>query len=241
MSAAPCISGMLHPPPLVKTGNTVRCEVSFASRVVVKPTPLRMALPSSSATMVLPRRMPCWSANERRMTPRPRSATSFATALACFCCSGVQRPCLSTKLSTLPPVPGSGPVSSFRRFQRRRRPGRVAALARIHVAPVCLPLRRRGNAVDGDGTADPPRRRRVQHHQGFLAAVLDLLDRLQQHRAVIDDGLVGAAEMLAGAVLDRPLAFDRPLVMHVDVVAHAGIGAGFLLQRIEAVIVRLVQ
>ena len=54
------------------------------------------------------------------------------------------------------------------------------------------------------------------------------------------DRLVGSAEMLAGAVLDRAHRFHRPLVVHVDVVAHAGIGRGRLLVRIKAVIVGLV-
>ena len=45
------------------------------------------------------------------------------------------------------------------------------------------------------------------------------------------------AEMLPGAVLDRAHRFHRPLVVDVDVAAHAGIGRGRLLVRIEAVIV----
>ncbi len=39
-SAAPSISGMPNPPPDVNTGNTVRCEVSLASMVVVMEQPL---------------------------------------------------------------------------------------------------------------------------------------------------------------------------------------------------------
>ena len=42
-SPAPCISGKPSPPPSVKTGNTVLCEVSLASSVVVMVTPLRNA------------------------------------------------------------------------------------------------------------------------------------------------------------------------------------------------------
>ena len=44
--------------------------------------------------------------------------------------------------------------------------------------------------------------------------------------------------MLFCAVLDRAHRFHRPLVVHVDVGAHAGIGRGRLLVRVEAVIVR---
>ena len=43
-SPPPSISGMAKPPPGVNTGNTVLCAVSLASRVVVMPTPSRMAL-----------------------------------------------------------------------------------------------------------------------------------------------------------------------------------------------------
>src|SRR5436189_63030 len=41
-SAAPSISFMPKPPPDVNTGNTVRCEVSLASMVVVMAQPLSM-------------------------------------------------------------------------------------------------------------------------------------------------------------------------------------------------------
>ena len=59
---------MPKPPPAVNTGNTVLCEVSLASSVVVIEQPLRITLAASPATMVLPRRMPCWSGNDRRTT-----------------------------------------------------------------------------------------------------------------------------------------------------------------------------
>ena len=58
-SPAPCISGTFIPPPAVNTGNTVRCEVSLASSVVVMVTPLRIALAASAAIRVLPRNVPC--------------------------------------------------------------------------------------------------------------------------------------------------------------------------------------
>ena len=46
--------------------------------------------------------------------------------------------------------------------------------------------------------------------------------------------------MFAGTVLDLAHGFHRPLVVHVDVGAHAGIGRVDLLVRIEAVIVAAV-
>ena len=46
--------------------------------------------------------------------------------------------------------------------------------------------------------------------------------------------------MLAGAVLDRAHRLAGPLVVHVDVGAHAGEGVVLLLVRIEAVVVGLV-
>ena len=58
-SAPPCISAMPNPPPAVNTGNTLLCEVSLASNVVVMVTPLRSALATSDANNVLPRNTPC--------------------------------------------------------------------------------------------------------------------------------------------------------------------------------------
>ena len=46
--------------------------------------------------------------------------------------------------------------------------------------------------------------------------------------------------MLPGAVLDRAHRLAGPLVVHVDVRAHARVGLVLLLVRIEAVIVVLV-
>src|SRR5690349_20233953 len=74
-SAAPSISFMPKPPPGVKAGNTVRCAVSLASRVVVTPTPLFIEESSAAAVTDLPRITPCWSAKDRRMTSRPSAST----------------------------------------------------------------------------------------------------------------------------------------------------------------------
>ena len=56
---APSISLRPIPPPSENTANTVRCEVSFASRVDVMVTPDLIARAASDATRVLPRNTPC--------------------------------------------------------------------------------------------------------------------------------------------------------------------------------------
>ena len=56
---APPISASPMPPPSSNTANTLRCDVSLASKVLVIVTPLRSARKASAATSVLPRRMPC--------------------------------------------------------------------------------------------------------------------------------------------------------------------------------------
>ena len=58
-SPPPSISAMPKPPPAVKTGNTVLCEVSLASSVVVSEQPLRITAAASFAITLLPRRTPC--------------------------------------------------------------------------------------------------------------------------------------------------------------------------------------
>ena len=83
-SAAPSISFMPKPPPAVNTGNTVRCEVSLASIVVVMVQPLSSEASASLATSVLPRRMPCWSGNDSRMISSFFSSTDRAQALRRF-------------------------------------------------------------------------------------------------------------------------------------------------------------
>src|SRR6266545_547804 len=73
-----------------------------------------------------------------------------------------------------------------------------------------------------------------------IAAVAGLFDRLSQDAPVGADRLVGLAKMLLGAILDRAHRLAGPLVVHVDVSAHASEGLVLLLVRIEAVIVALV-
>src|SRR6202521_5116429 len=73
------------------------------------------------------------------------------------------------------------------------------------------------------------------HHR--RAAMAGLLERPPQQPAVGADRLVRRAEMLARAILNRAHRLAGPLVVHIDVGAHAGIGRVLLLARIEAVIV----
>src|SRR5690242_1195086 len=108
--------------------------------------------------------------------------------------------------------------------QRRARlggPARVAAAPGVELFPVVLPADRRPHAVDGRGPADLRCTLGVEPHRR-LAAFRDLGDGGEQHAAVGDDRLVAGAEMLLRAVLDAALALDRPLVVDVDVEAHAG-------------------
>ena len=84
---------------------------------------------------------------------------------------------------------------------------------------------------------DPGHVDSVSHRQGRLVVVGQCVHRRPQHPAVPDDAHVGPAQVFPGAVLDRAHAFDRPLVVHVDVEPHARPGQGGLLFRIEPVAV----
>ena len=79
-SAPPCMPSKSKPPPAVNTGNTVLCEVSLASSVLVMFTPERSAAMASPATSVLPRSTPCWSAKAKRTTSRPPASMRRATS-----------------------------------------------------------------------------------------------------------------------------------------------------------------
>src|SRR5215468_9914132 len=97
-SPPPSISVIPNPPPGVKTGNTVLCAVSLASNVVVIEQPLRIAAAASLATTVFPRRMPCWSGNDRRTTSSPCSSIHLSARAAASNCSSLHKPWRSTKL-----------------------------------------------------------------------------------------------------------------------------------------------
>src|SRR5215471_9068255 len=105
--------------------------------------------------------------------------------------------------------------------------------------PVALPVAGRSNAVDAGRAGDGSGFGGVEHHHG-LAALAGLIESASQQPAIGGDRLVGRAEMLLGAVLDRPHRLAHPLVVHIDVGAHARIGRVLLLVRIESVVVALV-
>src|ERR1700755_890560 len=106
-----------------------------------------------------------------------------------------------------------------------RRPGRGTPPPDIDLHPIGLPTAGRAYAVHGRRALDAPCMRGVEEHERWLAGG-GLLDLLPQQAAVLHDRLVGLAEMLPGAVLDRSHRLHCPLVVDVDVVAHAGIGRG---------------
>src|SRR6478735_4293076 len=97
-SPPPSISAMPKPPPGVKTGNAVLCAVSLAKSVVVIEQPLRMTAAASPAMTDFPRRMPCWSGNERRTTSSPYSSIHLSALTAASNCSSFHNPWRSTKL-----------------------------------------------------------------------------------------------------------------------------------------------
>src|SRR5215218_336774 len=97
-SPPPSISAMPKPPPGVKTGKAVLCAVSLARSVVVIEQPLRIAAAASLAMTDFPRRMPCWSGNERRTTSSPYSSIHLSALTAASYCSSFHNPWRSTKL-----------------------------------------------------------------------------------------------------------------------------------------------
>src|SRR6266851_6278071 len=107
----------------------------------------------------------------------------------------------------------------------RRGPWRAATPLDVDFHPEGFPSARWPDAVHGRGTLDASRMRGIEEHERFGAAG-DLLDFLPQQTAILHDRLVGLAEMLAGAVLNRAHRFHRPLVVHVDVGPHTGVGRG---------------
>src|SRR6266404_4195679 len=136
-SPPPSISAMPKPPPGVKTGNTVLCAVSLARSVVVIEQPLRIAAAASFASTVFPRKMPCWSGNDRRTTSSPRSSMHLSALAAASNCASFHRPWRSTKLRAFlsseddiePPAAEPANVSPFIRAVRARR-GRSSVQAR---------------------------------------------------------------------------------------------------------------
>src|SRR5215211_2299129 len=210
-SAAPSSSFMPKPAPGCQTGNTVRWAVSFSSMVAEKPTPFFSAASISLAAKVLPRSTPCWSAKASRTTDISPAWMRRSASRVAVLRSSVQRPARSTRVMRL----------GHQRRARLRRPAGLLAPALVEFLPVGFPTLGRSHAVDGRRPANGGGARRVEPHRRLLAAP-DLADGREQQAAIGDDCLVAVAQVLAGAVLDAALALDRPLVVHVDVEAHAG-------------------
>src|SRR6186713_3657823 len=109
----------------------------------------------------------------------------------------------------------------------------------LGLLPIALPIVDRADAVDRRWPGDACRLGRVKHHDR-LFAFARLLDRLTQKLAICADRLIGRTEMLVGAILYCAHRLAGPLVVHIDVGAHAGIGVVLLLMGIKTVVVALV-
>src|SRR6185295_6455362 len=106
----------------------------------------------------------------------------------------------------------------------------------VGALPVALPVRRRPDAVDSGRALERRGLAAIERHQRRFALTV-VFDRLAQQPTIGADRLVRSAEMLAGAILDRAHRLAGPLVVHVDVGAHASERAVLLLVRVEAVVV----
>src|SRR5262245_52997845 len=167
-SAAPSHSGLPNAPPAFHTGNAVQCEVSLSSIVLVKPTPLVIALPTSPAVSVLPRNRPCWSAKDRRTTVSSPAWTRRSTSRAAVRRSSFHSPAFSARC-----------ITASLRDQRRRRlggPARLLSSARVELLPVVLPADGRAHAVDRHRAAYLCGALGIEPHRR-LAAARHLADR----------------------------------------------------------------
>src|SRR5437868_8306600 len=178
------------------------------------------------------------------MTSSFCSLTIDLSRRAASFCSSDQRPWRSTKFNAPPPdAPSLGRREMANLFgdlfRHRCRPWRAATPLDVDFHPEGFPGPSRSDAVHGGWSLDAARMRGIEEHER-LGAGRGVLDFLPQQPAILHDRLIGLTEMLARAVLDRPHRFHRPLIVHVDVAAHAGVGRGRLLLRIEAVSVGLV-
>ena len=151
--------------------------------------------------------------------PSSRSARAISAA-ACSCCC-VHRPWRATKSLTRFPLPAPARASRA-----------AAPLPRL---PVIVQSVDRSDAVDRRGAAH----RVGAARQRRIASLRHVVDRAEDHATGGGDDAIGVAEMFLRAILHRAHALDRPLVMHVDVHAHAGIGRAALFLRIVAPVVRL--
>src|SRR6185437_8563804 len=100
-------------------------------------------------------------------------------------------------------------------------PARGLTLAQIGLLLIALPVVGRTDVVDRGRAGDRRSLRRIEHHDRALAPAR-LLDGLPQQAPVDDDRLVRRSQVLFGAVLDYAHRLAGPLVVHVDIGAHAG-------------------
>src|ERR1700722_11370454 len=152
------------------------------------------------------------------------------TELATRACSVLQSPCSWTKVFAtgrrairLMPV---GPTLG-------RLPRGVGAL------PIALPVASGADAVDASWAGDRLCGLCIEHHHRLLT-LAGLVERRPKQPAIGADRFVRGAEMFLRAIPNRGHRRAGPLIVHVDVGPHAGIGRVFLLVRVEAVIVVLV-
>ena len=117
------------------------------------------------------------------------------------------------------------------------RPALVLAAMLVRLLAIALPVGGRTDAVDADRTGDG-RRLSPDRAPSACARPSPACSIAARRMPTIGgDRLVGLTEMLPGAILHRAHRLAGPLVVHVDVGAHAGEGVVRLLVRIEAVIV----
>src|SRR5437764_1286860 len=141
-----------------------------------------------------------------------------------------------------PPTPPASCLAEFHAGPRTRsgptrlpwgasgRPSRFLAPLGVAFLPVLVHAGRRTDAVD---------RRRARKGGGLFEAErhftrFALADGIEQQPAVQDDALVRGGEVFLRAVGDAPRRLAGPLIVDVDVEAHAGEGTGRLLLRAEA-------
>src|SRR5581483_8441370 len=126
----------------------------------------------------------------------------------------------------------SGPALSARPGMTRASLPIRPALRRLPLAagalPIALPVAGRPDAIDAGRARDGSGFGGVEHHHGPVT-LAGPVERPPQQPAIGGDRLVRHTEMLLGAVLNRPHRLARPLVVHIDVGAHARIGRVLLL------------
>src|SRR5579859_68687 len=203
---------MPKPPPAVNTGNTVRCDVSFANIVVVIEQPFSSELNASEAMRVLPRKMPCWSGNDSRIVSSLLSSATRRKRIAASFCSSDQSRCFLTKLkvASFPnrdlrqQLFGCGQMGDFLGDIGRHGSSPRGPPPPLYVDfhPVGFPALGGADAVHGRRPLNASGVRLIEEHER-LAALGHLLDLLTQEPPILDDRLIRLAEMLPSTILNR--------------------------------------